>query len=490
MSFLIAHQVYPHFFNLGGPLAPISIRDQMVRAQAIVEDAVAEGLIRAPDRPLLVVGAAAAGAAAAIWSAAHNVPTTLIDRGPGAFLLQAGCASREIDPGQYDWPIDHWINPNFPCAALPVPMPWSANFSHLLAAGWQGQLNAAPHAYPSLAVHYGTTLAGPGMMILGGVPPAPIGWTMPLAGGLNGSHPFAMVLWTVGFAPEACTCGPYRGFAFWETDPFALPNCGLPATTPADVVISGAGDGALQDFLRITTGRTLARNVFNTFFNLAAPTRVSREQVERELHCAEDLAQRASSWGPGRRGGATELNDHASLQTLQDAHDRLVQTLLFVPGGFGAPPTLDPGAAAALAALTAKATATKVRLIHGCTHFSNAYGLNRFLVLLIGRYLETLSGPGSVFIGQRRVACERAVPPGVVCNHPPPITPADCLGKPHDVNLALAPNCRAPAIPAAPAEVLAANAVIIRHGLDNRALPAWPPRIPLSRQMTPYHPLA
>ncbi len=31
--FLSAHQVYPHFFNLGGQVSPISIRDQMLREQ-------------------------------------------------------------------------------------------------------------------------------------------------------------------------------------------------------------------------------------------------------------------------------------------------------------------------------------------------------------------------------------------------------------------------------------------------------------------------
>src|SRR5207253_1211302 len=241
MSFLIAHQVYPYFFNLGGPLAPIGIRDQMVRAQAIVEDAIAEALIGPPDRPLLVVGAGAAGATAAIWAARHGVPTILIERGPSAFPLQAGCTTRRIDPGQYDWPVDHWVNPNFPCLPLAAAMPWSENLSHLLAAGWQAQLNAARLAcHPLLAVHFGTTVAGPGAMLFGGSPPAPIGWTMPLAGGLAGHHHFAMVLWTVGFASEACNCGAYRGFAFWETDPFAQHNCGLPDTTPADVVISGS----------------------------------------------------------------------------------------------------------------------------------------------------------------------------------------------------------------------------------------------------------
>src|SRR5208337_4478478 len=143
MSFLIAHQVYPNFFNLSGPLAPISIRDQMVRAQAIVEDAIAEGLIGPPDRPLLVVGAGAAGAAAAIWAADHRVPTTLIDRGPSAFTLQAACTTRRIDPSQYDWPVDHWVTPDFPCVPFPTAMRWSETFSHLLAAGWQAQLKAA-----------------------------------------------------------------------------------------------------------------------------------------------------------------------------------------------------------------------------------------------------------------------------------------------------------------------------------------------------------
>jgi hypothetical protein len=461
----------------------------MVRAQAIVEDAIAEGLIGPPDRPLLVVGAGAAGAAAAIWAANHRVPTTLIDRGPSAFTLQAACPTRRIDPGQYDWPVDHWVTPDFPCVPFPTAMRWSETFSQRLAAGWKEQLKAAKDAYPSLAVHYKTT-AEPGVMLFGGAPAAPIGWAMPLDGGLTGTHNFAMVLWTVGFAPEACTCGAYRGFAFWEKDRFSEPNCGLAAATPADVVISGSGDGALQDFLRITTGRQLARNILNTFFRLAGPTFLPRDQVERELHCAEDLAQRAASWGPGRRGGATDKNDHATLQRLHDAHDQLVQALLFVPGPAGPPFTLYRGAAAALAALAAlvaKATA-KVRLIHSCTHFSNAYGLNRFLVLLIGRCLEALSGPGSVFIGQRRVA----EPPGVVCKHPTPtpINPTDCLGKPHELILELARDCRAPANPPVAAGMLTANVVIIRHGLDNRSLPAWPPRIPLSRQLTPYHPLA
>jgi hypothetical protein len=102
MSFptLVAHLVYPHFFNLGGHLSPVSIRDQMVRAQALIDDAVAAGLIsRKPWRPLLVVGAGAAGAVAASWSAVrHHVPTMLIERDSDAFNRQPNCTTRWLGP--------------------------------------------------------------------------------------------------------------------------------------------------------------------------------------------------------------------------------------------------------------------------------------------------------------------------------------------------------------------------------------------------------
>jgi hypothetical protein len=102
---LTAHQVYPYFFQLGGRLSPISIRDQMVRAEAIVEQAFRANLIGgSTNRPLLVVGAGAAGATAGITAARSGVPTLIVDHGFVPFRLQAACATRWIDPTQYDGP--------------------------------------------------------------------------------------------------------------------------------------------------------------------------------------------------------------------------------------------------------------------------------------------------------------------------------------------------------------------------------------------------
>ena len=117
MSFpvLVAHQVYPYFFNLGGRLSPISIRDQMVRAQLLIEQAWQAGLIGGSDnRPLLVVGAGAAGATAAMSAAQLRVRTTIVDAGTAPFLLQSGCQTRWLDPAQYDWPFSHWSRQTYP----------------------------------------------------------------------------------------------------------------------------------------------------------------------------------------------------------------------------------------------------------------------------------------------------------------------------------------------------------------------------------------
>lgn len=106
--FLLAHQVLPACFEIGGRLSPSSIRDQMIRATWVVERSV-EARIISPSKKLLVIGAGAAGATAAIEAARRRVDVTLIDRDE-PFSRQAGCTTRWVDPTQYDWPVDHWAD--------------------------------------------------------------------------------------------------------------------------------------------------------------------------------------------------------------------------------------------------------------------------------------------------------------------------------------------------------------------------------------------
>ena len=58
-----------------------------------------------------------------------------------------------------------------------------------------------------------------------------------------------MVAWTVGFGQERCNVPiNYTGYHFWATEPFQRPDCGISLGNP-QIVISGSGDGSLQDFL-------------------------------------------------------------------------------------------------------------------------------------------------------------------------------------------------------------------------------------------------
>ena len=107
----------------------------------------------------------------------------------------------------------------------------------------------------------------------------------------------------------------FRSLAFWETDPYRSPNCGLPS--PAQVIISGGGDGSLQDFLRVISGLPSVEEIAKQC-PIPAP-------VEEAVLSAENRAQRAHLWGSSSDG------DHDIHRTLHDAHRRATALALTFP---------------------------------------------------------------------------------------------------------------------------------------------------------------
>jgi 2-polyprenyl-6-methoxyphenol hydroxylase-like FAD-dependent oxidoreductase len=88
--------------------------------------------------PLLVVGAGAGGATAAIEASRQGVDTVLIDQYRAPFMTIAAGRMRHIDPTQYDWPLDHWGELKFPWADTHTKMPldFHANTGDVLANLW------------------------------------------------------------------------------------------------------------------------------------------------------------------------------------------------------------------------------------------------------------------------------------------------------------------------------------------------------------------
>src|SRR5271156_537238 len=155
--FLLAHQIAESVFDIGGKLYPVSIRDQMVRGQSIIDRAVAAGFA-ATGRELLVIGAGAAGVIAALRAAAVGIRTHLIDGQPdppAPFARQRGCTSRWIDPHEYEWPADQWFQPSSPYDVPPLhpfyghpaPLDWSAQWADALAFGWDARFRTAQKTY-------------------------------------------------------------------------------------------------------------------------------------------------------------------------------------------------------------------------------------------------------------------------------------------------------------------------------------------------------
>jgi hypothetical protein len=424
----------------------------MVRAEALVEQALEAALI-SKDRPLLVVGAGAAGATAGIAAARKSVPTLIVDHGVIPFRLQAQCATRWIDPSQYDWPVDHYPVAQYPWAGThpPPPLAWAGTWANQLGATWSVALARAQQQYPWLSIALRTTSIAPTATNIS----ASGGWTMSFTtAGHSWTASFAMVVWSIGFGEEVHFIpNGYVGFPFWSSDRLLLADYGVPASKKQAIVISGGGDGALQDFLRVVTNPVFrsAREIF-TACNIPG-------WVSSSIHSAEDRAQRAFQWGAGGR------YDHAVLKTLHDAHAKLAQLVAQLP-------QVRIGLQFVL-----RSNVPAVSLVHGCDHFGNAYGLNRFLVLLIAAHLNRRD---LIIDGKRTVA---VVGQGHKC-----VGYVQCHGEDHDVLLASDPDCSQPCnnVPVLPP--LKAKVVVIRHGVDRQALPH--PKVPdiaIPRQLPPYH---
>ena len=142
--FLFHHLVEPFHINIGGRLAPLSIRDQITRGWLAVERAIEQGLIH-DKRELLVIGAGVGGVTAAMTAATAGFKVTLMDQAWRPFSRHAGCR-RWVNPTQYDWPVGHWLRASIPWPAVPpLPMPplrWpAADRANVLVGDWTTQFN-------------------------------------------------------------------------------------------------------------------------------------------------------------------------------------------------------------------------------------------------------------------------------------------------------------------------------------------------------------
>ena len=367
--FLAAHSVGDNCFEIGGEFSPASVRDQMVRAYLVVDRAFQENVIDV-GRNLLVVGAGPSGLTAAIRAAELGVRTVVVERRPRHAFLLARCSSRDVEPTLYDWPRDHWTKDLFEWTGASMELRWRANRADVIAIDWQRRLPAILGMYPGLIdIRYDTAphlpagaaplVDGAGMLdveLVDGVGSR----TTETVGGLVSC---------IGFGMERTRVGAYAGFQFWDTDDFQKPNCGLPS--PPRILISGGGDGALQDFARVMTLRS-TKAIFASVLRALSPTPWLIAGLQSDIHSAEDVAARALSWNAAR-------HDAPVLRRLEAAHEAVILRLRSSSAW--------PAVEGAIRSMLPKPSPS-VHLVHRNATFGPCYALNRFVTLLILGVLE------------------------------------------------------------------------------------------------------
>ena len=480
---LQALRAKPLQYVISGP-EPVSIRDQILRGVGIVDRLKAAGDI-GPDRPLVVVGAGAGGVSVAMAASQLDIETFLIERTKEAFTAQRSATSRWIDPTQYDWPLDHYGEGVLPwdtvghCA---LPFTFGAGRASELAKDWRSTL--ASKAPPELTMLAECELRR--VQLLGRSDNSDEMLEVELSNGL--SIQAGALVDARGFGIERCTFGgdpksdpptppDYEGTPFWGPDTFEnlLPDVHR-------VLISGSGDGALQDYLRIVTHCKSAAEI------LAACGLDSG--TLRTIQSAEDRAVRGRSWASLDTDRQAE-QEGPYLHELDAVHRQVVSDLLN-----------DTAMQLNLARIV-PARIVPVHLITRTAFMTAYYGLNQFLVRLLAEYIQrpknpatrlldpngTTPGPATVFPGVE-IASIKSIHPAPPCIDPKtrrasgildPVTglliKQDCFSRDHEVKLAASlPGGKLP-------QEQLYNVIIIRHGLTARPSTNLEP----ARHLPPYH---
>jgi hypothetical protein len=250
------HKVEEGIFELSD-LRAGNVRDQIVRATYLTRSIVRDKFV--DDKlPLLVLGGGAAGVSCAIEALKSNISVWLVEMDKQLFATQMATTSRVIDPMEFDWPLPHWSATAIPEEARQgFALAYKRGIASTVAAAWLIVSDQFEDNFPEAfevvrdtdarKFKYSCTEKGIEVKNLRGrTGPAP---------------PFGAVISCVGFGEEIVfdveKRWRYRGVKFWATDTLHKARLGFSKkVTPTTInsLVSGGGDGAQQDLLRILTG--------------------------------------------------------------------------------------------------------------------------------------------------------------------------------------------------------------------------------------------
>jgi len=470
---LALHRVSHRCYDLTG-VRTGSVRDQLLRSTLVVNALATDNAI-GPGRPLLVFGAGAAGMNAAMLAAARHADVTVLELTHSLFSSISGSWLRRIDPTEYDWPHVHWTTAHFPLTgSIPLPQLGAMCGAHLAAAftkQWDDFLKSRNGRNG-----YGTVTLLQGRDALAFVetdnPAQPF---LEVEGKWDPAHPvkqrrdFGARLSCIGHGREQVSeipsFGMWQGYAgpeFWTDGDGIGAYQPLPASVN-NIVISGAGDGGMQDLQRAATslfGRQLYQQLEMTAQSNPSPAVeiLPSDTLLKELMSAEETARRAFGWAPGRQGAPS------TLQTWHDTFRHAIEKMVRAW-----PSNVATHVAQHLFRFELFGPAPQLQITWVMQHATPgyAYALNRYLTILLCTLAEK-TVPGRIVVYPTSTL-HTIAPVSHRCT-----SAATCVGKRHTVEIERV---------GAPRVTCDADLIIIRHGVELRR---GAPGAPVPEQMTPF----
>jgi hypothetical protein len=411
---ILAFKVADAQFDLASGQSYISLRDQAVRVRTLLSALAQARLLSSADDPVrvLVVGAGYAGVSAALWLMNRSVPTTLIDVNPRPFHVQRMCRTRYLSLTQYDWPAWYRSHHDYPSGLAPdyIAYPWlqaTLGADCLLTDGirracdhaddWENQfMRRLPH--PNLDWRPETRIRPSSVQGSQG------GVSLVLENVSRGTAQtewFDYVLYATGFgtdstAIQSSTGGAVQTPGFWSRDRLAAPH-----GPPPRILISGGGDGSLQDFIRsivrpnLSTANSVLEQIVATMYNqhLSHIGAVGATWAEafQMVGFAELQASNAATW-VGNQEPLVWTELHRSHKAAATHIGRTWSEMLF---------------RAIRDVVNRHAPAREIVLVLPQAVPGKVYALNRFLFILLLEYFEYVNGKARTFFSQRPI-----VPPG------------------------------------------------------------------------------
>lgn len=303
---LAFHRVSKHVYDLTG-LRTGSVRDQLLRSSLVTHCLADEALITR-SRKLLVFGAGAAGLNAAITAADRGISADVIEVNQDPFASFRLASKRRVDPVEYDWPQAHYNAGIFPSAGSGIPLVQQSGTGADLARVWAKFWQTWNNNFNGVA-HRGTVTLLTSInaqQFKGGIQEAAgnshVNVTGPWPHGTS-TQMFGAVLSCVGFGPERtfdehlpARWGGYSGPSFWLDDDQIVQGSAT-ALGVKEVVISGGGDGGMQDFQRVMTGE-FGKELLHKLNAEAGALGIdlAPDAMIRAFLAAEDAGRRAYAW--------------------------------------------------------------------------------------------------------------------------------------------------------------------------------------------------